>query len=95
MNAYLYGIQYGMTSTQIAVRIDNELLETIDDIVSAGDCDSRAAVVRSALTLYIDQREQRLLDDAIVDGYQRIPPTVAEDEAALASLKAALEEESW
>lgn len=41
-------------STQIAVRLDDDLVTFVDELVNAGEAPSRAAVVTQAL-----QREQR------------------------------------
>jgi Arc/MetJ-type ribon-helix-helix transcriptional regulator len=41
-------------STQIAVRLDDDLVTFVDELVKAGEAPSRAAVVTQAL-----QREQR------------------------------------
>lgn len=40
------------------------------------------------------ERERRI-DHVIVDGYTRLPPTEAEDRAALVSLSEAILDEPW
>ena len=67
----------------------------LDDLVSRGVYDTRAAAVRAGIKaiLEVDRRQQA--DRATVEGYQRTPPTDAEREAAIASLREAIAEEPW
>jgi len=92
---YRYGMLIGMPTTQIAIRLENSLLDQVDDLVSAGAMDSRAEVMRTALSLLLDQREQERIDRLIIAGYTSVPSTPAEDAAAEASLKAAILDEPW
>ena len=84
-----------MQTQQVAVRLPLDLLATVDRLVDAGVYPSRAAAVRAGLEAIAEAQRRRAVDDAVVDGYTRIPPTVSEDEAALASLRDAVAEESW
>lgn len=84
-----------MTSTQIAVRLPDELLAALDDLVDRGLYESRAAAVRAGIeALQVLDHRQRT-DRAIVEGYSRLPPTAAERDAALGSLRDAIAEEPW
>jgi len=51
--------------------------------------------VRAGLEVLADLARRRALDDAIIDGYRRVPPTPAERASALASLHDAIAEEPW
>jgi Arc/MetJ-type ribon-helix-helix transcriptional regulator len=84
-----------MTSRQIAVRIPEALLIRLDELVRSGVYESRAAAVRAGLEAIARLDERRSIDRSIVDGYRRSPPTSAEDSAALASLREAIQEEPW
>lgn len=84
-----------MASEQIAVRLPEELLAVLDDLVSRGVYESRAAAVRAGIGVVAELDRRRLADLAIVDGYTRTPPTEAEREAALASLRDTILEEPW
>lgn len=95
MNAYRTGMLIGMPTTQIAIRLENSLLNKVDDLVASGAMDNRAEVVRTALSLLLQQREQERIDRLIVDGYTSSPSTPAEDAAAEASLRAAILDEPW
>lgn len=84
-----------MTSRQIAVRIPEALLIRLDELVRRGVYESRAAAVRAGLEAIARLDERRSIDRSIVDGYRGNPPTSAEDSAALASLREAIQEEPW
>lgn len=84
-----------MTTEQIAVRLPGKLLATLDDLVSRGVYESRAAAVRAGIEAVLELDRRRLIDRAIVDGYRRVAPTEAERQAAISSLRDAILEEPW
>jgi len=84
-----------MTTRQIAVRIPEDLLAQVDELVRSGAYESRADAVRTALELIALTQERRSIDHSILEGYRHHPPTSSEDAAALASLREAVEEEPW
>lgn len=84
-----------MATEQIAVRLPEDQLVVLDDLVSRGVYDSRAAAVRAGIEAIAEVDRRRRVDAAIVDGYRRFPPTSAEREAATASLREAIAEEPW
>ena len=84
-----------MTSEQIAVRLPHELLARLDELVGRGVYETRAAGVRAGLEAISEIERQRELDRTTVDGYRLVPPTTAESDAALASLRASIAEEPW
>jgi len=85
----------GMASEQIAVRLPQQLLSDLDQLVADGRYESRAAAVRAGVEAVTELERRRQIDRAIVDGYRRIPPTPSEDAAALTSLRDAIAEEPW
>jgi len=85
----------GLGTEQIAVRVPEELLARVDALVDDGVYESRAAAVRAGLEVVAELARREALDAAVVDGYQRVPPTPAERAAALASLREAIAEEPW
>jgi Arc/MetJ-type ribon-helix-helix transcriptional regulator len=84
-----------MQTQQVAVRLPVDLLATVDRLVAAGVYPSRAAAVRAGLETLADAERRRAIDDAVIEGYTRVPPDRAEDAVALASLRDAIAEEPW
>ena len=84
-----------MATEQIAVRLPVEQLAVLDDLVTRGVYDSRAAAVRAGIKAVLELDRRRQTDDAIVKGYRAKPPTDAERAAAMASLREAIAEEPW
>jgi Arc/MetJ-type ribon-helix-helix transcriptional regulator len=84
-----------MATEQIAVRLPEELLARLDELVRSGVYESRAAAVRAGVEAIALIEQRRVVDRAIVEGYGRTPPTPGEESAALTSLREAIEEEPW
>lgn len=84
-----------MSTEQIAVRLPQELLSDLDALIASGLYPTRAAAVRAGVQAITALERRRQTDRAIVDGYRRIPPTAAENDAAIASLRDAIAEEPW
>lgn len=81
------GIDIGMLigmSTQIAIRLPDELLAAVDALVARGDAESRADAVRAALERHISAIERDRTDDAIRSGYERRPAVLDNVDAAAA-----------
>jgi Arc/MetJ-type ribon-helix-helix transcriptional regulator len=84
-----------MATAQIAVRLQTEQLDFLDDLVNRGVFATRAAAVRAAIEALGEIDRRRREDRSIVEGYRRMPPTDAETAAAVASLRDAIAEEPW
>jgi Arc/MetJ-type ribon-helix-helix transcriptional regulator len=84
-----------VATEQIAVRVPVEQLAVLDDLVTRGVYDSRAAAVRAGLDAVVELDRRRQTDDAMVEGYRQTPPTDAERAAAIASMREAIAEEPW
>ncbi|MBI2169407.1 MAG: hypothetical protein HYU28_07905 [Actinobacteria bacterium] len=84
-----------MATEQIAVRLPDELLVVLDDLVARGVYKSRAAAVRAGIEAVFELDRRRRTDSAVVEGYRRLPPTPADQQAAIASLRDAIVEEPW
>lgn len=84
-----------MGTEQIAVRLPEGQLAILDDLVKRGVYGSRAEAVRAGIRAVAELDRRQQADRAIVDGYRRYPPTHAEEEAAVASLRHAIAEEPW
>jgi len=84
-----------MATEQIAVRVPEEILSGLDDLVRRGVYESRAAAVRAGIEAVMELDQRRATDAAVAEGYRRIPQTKADHEAAIASLRDAILEEPW
>ncbi len=85
----------GVATEQIAVRLPEELLVELDDLVRRGVYESRAAAVRAGIEAVMKLERRRQTDQAMIEGYRRTPATRAEREAAIGSLRDAILEEPW
>ncbi|MHB8295543.1 MAG: hypothetical protein ACYDH5_13155 [Acidimicrobiales bacterium] len=84
-----------MATEQIAVRLPEALLDELDALVASGIYESRAAAVRAGVEAITALERRQQTDRAIVAGYRRTPPTSAEHDAAIASLRDSIAEEPW
>lgn len=67
-------------STQLAIRLPDDLLRDLDWVIVRLNYDSRAEAMRDALVKLIDQERRRQIGEQIVEAYTRMPQT--EDEMA-------------
>jgi Arc/MetJ-type ribon-helix-helix transcriptional regulator len=84
-----------VATEQIAVRVPEELLAVLDELISRGVYESRAAAVRAGIEAVLELDRRHLTDLAVIEGYRRTPPTEADREADLGSLRDAILEEPW
>jgi Arc/MetJ-type ribon-helix-helix transcriptional regulator len=89
------GIIPGVATEQIAVRLPEGLLERLDELIEQGVYESRAAAVRAGIEVITEQEHRRRVDEAIAEGYRRIPETEWEIESAIISLRDSIREEPW
>lgn len=67
----------------------------MDELVAAGRYATRADAVRAGLQAVVEQERQRAIDEAIVEGYRRHPPTQAEERWAATAGRELIAEEPW
>ena len=60
-------------STQLAIRLPDELLVDLDWVVHRLKYDSRAEAMRDALVKLIDVERRREIGEQIAEGYRRMP----------------------
>ncbi len=82
-------------STQLAIRLPDDLLRDLDWVVHRLNYDSRTEAMRDALVKLIDQERRRQIDEQYIEAYTRMPQTDDEVESAYDSLRQAIEEEPW
>ena len=81
--------------TQLVTRIDDRLLEDVDELVREGVATSRSEVVRMGLEQLIDRHRRRQTGVAISNAYRRQPQTVEEMAGLYEATRALIEEEPW
>jgi Arc/MetJ-type ribon-helix-helix transcriptional regulator len=81
-------------SKMISVRMPDDRLAAIDELVVAGRA-SRAAVIVEAIDKLVADLERERIDREIVEGYTRIPETDEELEWAEWSTVESIREEPW
>ncbi len=67
-----------MSTTQVAVRLDDELLASLDWLVVRCSYENRAEAIRSALEELARRERSREIGEQIAEGYRRIPQTQEE-----------------
>lgn len=88
------GMVYGM-SEQVAIRLPDQQLAFIDELVGGGRFPSRAEAIRTAIAAMIDAEHRRALGRRIVEGYERTPQTDQELASAAAAATASIADEPW
>ncbi len=80
----------------ISVRMPDDRVSAIDELVASGSHASRAGVIVAAIDRLIAHLESERIDREIVEGYTRVPPT-PEDEIrwAEASARRSIAAEPW
>ena len=79
----------------ITLRMPDDRVARIDELVRAESYESRASFIVEAINRLVDELEQREIDRRIVEGYTRIPQTDEELRWAEASARRSIEEEPW
>ena len=82
-------------STQIAVRIPEQLAAALDDGVRRGYADNRAEAVRRALEMWLDQASRAAIGREIDESYRRTPQDDDLVAAATAAAISLIAEEPW
>lgn len=82
-------------TTQIAIKIADDLLARVDELVARGEFPSRSAAVRQGLMTLLLAQRRREIDKAFRDGFRQAPE--AEEELSDANRLAveAIHDEVW
>lgn len=86
---------YAERMTQLVARIDDELLDAVDDLVAEGHVASRSEAVRVALKDLVERRRRERTAQEIIAGYAKHPQTDAEIGWVDAATVAMIGEEPW
>jgi len=79
----------------ISVRMPDDRLRAIDELVASGARPSRASVIVEAIDRLVAELERERIDREIVEAYRRIPSTPEEDAWAEWSARGSIREEPW
>ena len=82
-------------STQVAVRLDDQLLRDLDWLVVRCSFENRAEAIRAALSELTERERQRDIDERIVAAYTAMPQTADEVEWAGSRGFPGLPDEDW
>ena len=85
-----------MSTTQVAVRMEPDLLARLDWLVARCSFDNRAEGIRAAIEAMATQEREREIDEQIIEAYTRMPQS--EDEVVGApnfSPWNGLDDEDW
>ncbi len=82
-------------TTQIAVKLPEEIVREIDALVAQGVFPSRSAAVRRGLLAVLAAQRRAAVDRAYEEAYRRIPESEAELEEAARLAREAVREEPW
>lgn len=81
--------------TQLVTRVDDDLVAEVDALVVAGVAANRSEVVRLGLTRLVEHHRRRVIGEAIVDGYRRLPQTADELAGLDEATRSMIHEEPW
>ncbi len=81
--------------TQFVTRVDDELAEAVDALVSAGVVESRSDAVRTGLTQLVDRHRRRQIGERITAGYRDVPQSDEELAGLEEATRSLIAEEPW
>jgi len=82
-------------TTQIAVKLPDEMVALVDELVSEGAFPSRSAAVKRGLEAILKAHQNLTIDRAYATGYAQTPETQAELKEAMRLSIESIEEEPW
>lgn len=82
-------------TTQIAVKLSESLLESVDDLVRRGRVKNRSAAVRAGLELLSRSEREAAIDRAFSVGVRQHPDSASDVEDARRLAVESIEDEPW
>lgn len=80
---------------QLVTRVDDRLVNELDELVAQGVVESRSEAVRVALNALIDQHKRGRVGPQIVEAYRRLPQSEVEVGWADEATRRMIAEEPW
>ncbi len=87
--------RYTEYMAQLVTQVDDKLVVQLDEMVEGGEVESRSDAVRRALETMIADRRRRLVAEATVEAYRRVPQTAEELREADAAARDMIADEPW
>jgi Arc/MetJ-type ribon-helix-helix transcriptional regulator len=81
--------------TQIAVKLPDELVRDLDELVAQGHFPSRSSAVRRAVEIIVSGQRRDALEEAYANGYRHAPESESELAEAERLARQAIEDEPW
>lgn len=82
-------------TTQIALKVPDDLVAAVDQLVASGRFESRSDAIRFGIGLAVGQARRDEIDHAFIEGYRRNPQTDEELADAKRLAIASIEDEPW
>jgi len=79
----------------VTLRLPEERVTRIDELVQAESYDSRASFIVEAINRLVSELEERAIDRSIVEGYTRVPQTTEDVRWAEEAARRSISEEPW
>ncbi len=80
---------------QIAVKLPDEIVRTLDQLVAGGAFPNRSQAVRHALEVMVQDQERQRIDASFVRGFAERPESAEELADATRLAIEAIEDEPW
>jgi Arc/MetJ-type ribon-helix-helix transcriptional regulator len=81
--------------TQIAVKLPDDLVKAVDDLVASGRFPSRSSAVRRGLEALVSAQHREELDRRYEQGYRAAPESESEISEAIRLGVQAIHDEPW
>lgn len=82
-------------TTQIAIKLPEELVEAVDRLVEEGRFESRSDAVRTGIGLVVREADRRRIDQAFAEGFRRAPESAGELADSRRLAIESIEDEPW
>ena len=82
-------------TVQIAVKLPDELVAALDQLVTDGAFDSRSSAVRHGVAVVLAAHRRHAVEQAYADGYSRWPETEEELRRATQLAVESINDEPW
>jgi metal-responsive CopG/Arc/MetJ family transcriptional regulator len=82
-------------TTQLAIRLPDELLRDLDWLVARLHYSNRTEAMRDAIAKLVDQERRRDVGERVAEGYRNMPQSDTELDVADQAFFDSVDDESW